>query len=513
MKKIEYSKEKEKMKILFQVSREEFYSVLDIVRSVKGRSFNKTEKTWYAPISKTEVRKLQDNGFSISDEIKKIILEQKKQKKEKMKIIKELNFFDPLLKSHQNGHAEKIIKNIIEHGASFDGSDTGTGKTYTAMSIAKYLKLTPVVLCIKSGISNWKKVAEYFGIKEIIVCNYEQFSRGNIPDVLSRKNYEDGKISYKWKTDKSDLIIFDEVHKCGNYKTLNAKMLLAAKRSESSVLPLSASIADNPTQLYGLGLHLGLFSGWVDFYQWCFDHGVSENYFGQWIFAATPENLQKVHNDIYSRGSRMRKEDIPGFPENQILPDIYNMSSAKKIQRIYDEMSGMAQITKRIKARKDIELLKVPTIVELAQDFIEQNYSVAIFVNFTDTIKELSKKLKCNCIVDGSVTGEARDKAQDNFLHDRARIIILNCGAGGQSISLHDIHGKHPRVSLINPPESSKMLLQVLGRIHREGSKSPAIQKLIFCADTIEEEVAANVKQKVENIQAINDGDLAEKIY
>ena len=50
--------------------------------------------------------------------------------------------------------------------------------------------------------------------------------------------------------------------------------------------------------------------------------------------------------------------------------------------------------------------------------------------------------------------------------------------AGGTGLSLHDVNGEHPRVSLISPSFSAIDLKQALGRIHRAGAKSPAVQKL-----------------------------------
>jgi hypothetical protein len=56
----------------------------------------------------------------------------------------------------------------------------------------------------------------------------------------------------------------------------------------------------------------------------------------------------------------------------------------------------------------------------------------------------------------------------------------LICGLG---ISLHDIHGDHQRVSLINFPDTASSLIQALGRTHRSGAKTPALQRIIFVAN------------------------------
>jgi hypothetical protein len=85
---------------------------------------------------------------------------------------------------------------------------------------------------------------------------------------------------------------------------------------------------------------------------------------------------------------------------------------------------------------------------------------------------------------------------------------VVQSSAGGVGISLHDTHGRHPRHSLISPPESARDLIQVLGRNRRVGQKSPAFRSVITLAGSIESRVSAAVARKADQIETINDGDL-----
>jgi hypothetical protein len=91
---------------------------------------------------------------------------------------------------------------------------------------------------------------------------------------------------------------------------------------------------------------------------------------------------------------------------------------------------------------------------------------------------------------------------------NKDNLIICNIKVGGQSISLHDKYGR-PRVSLIVPSFSSIDLLQSLGRIHRAGSKSPALQRIIYCSNTCEEVISRRLNSKIEFLSKINDDDLS----
>ena len=79
--------------------------------------------------------------------------------------------------------------------------------------------------------------------------------------------------------------------------------------------------------------------------------------------------------------------------------------------------------------------------------------------------------------------------------------------AGSVGISLHDLYGSHQRVSIISPTWSAQDFIQAIGRIHRAGAKTDAIQKVVFCDGTIEEFICETLKYKLENLSKLNDGD------
>lgn len=51
-------------------------------------------------------------------------------------------------------------------------------------------------------------------------------------------------------------------------------------------------------------------------------------------------------------------------------------------------------------------------------------------------------------------------------------------------------------------------MLQALGRIHRAEGKTPCVQKVLFAANTIEEDACRRVQAKLNNLESLNDGDL-----
>ena len=113
----------------------------------------------------------------------------------------------------------------------------------------------------------------------------------------------------------------------------------------------------------------------------------------------------------------------------------------------------------------------------------------------------------------GIITGQTRLKDRDfaiwDFNFGHSNVLVLNIAAGGEGISLHDQDGKYPRAALLSIPESSTTLIQALGRNDRVGARSVGLNRILFCAGTMEETVYENLAGKIRDIELINDGDLA----
>lgn len=440
-------------------------------------------------------------------------------------------FFSKQLLQYQKKHTLGLVKAICKHGSALDGSDTGTGKTFCALTVAKEIKRKPFAICSKSGKKEWRNAAEELEVEGLITINYEKLKRWKT-DYLIKLPSKDDQLDLEWLVPSDEyILIWDEVHRCKSYKSINSKMLIQATQQGYLNLMLSATIADNPMQLKAVGFALNLFPREEDFWPWIKANGCDKNEYDAYEFCNSDRILTNIHKSIYTeKGSRIKVSELGDmFPKNKVISTSYTMDNAKKIQRIHESIAqmyetlkfrksldGESHLTELLRARQEIELLKVPTFVEMAEDLLEEGHSVILFMNFTDTIKVLMEKLNTNCVVWGEQKGKKglaeREYNIDAFQNDNARIIICNIGAGGESISLHDKNGKYSRVTLISPTWSAQALKQCLGRAPRAKAKTPVVQKIIFAADTVEENVAIRLAEKVDRINVINDGDLDSSI-
>jgi len=465
---------------------------------------------------------------------------------------------ESFLYPYQRPHARALVRALARYHAALDGSDTGTGKTFCTLFAAKALNLRVLVVCPKAVIPSWIRSIERVGVEPVAVVNYDLLRTGKVreqdgvyskgkraglprwrvvdaPYLTVRPNPSRGaryepKVLVEWDLPPDVLVVFDEAHRCKNRDTLNTLLLssLAGQLRAGRltwVAMLSATIAEDPTKLFAPGMALGLFDEPWEFYKrFLPEHGCSKGAYG-WECRSPRAAMEKLHGEIYGagRGSRMRVVELIArgeFPESQVVFEAYEMDTAAEINAAYRDLPrALAELAERErqvvtplairqKARQKVELLKVPTLVEMTRDLLAEGHSVVIFVNYTETLVQLCGALHTTCNIYGMNSAADNERNRLDFHENRERVIVCNLKAAREGIDLHDLSGEHPRVTLITPDDSAQNLRQALGRVWRAGGGRTQ-QRVVFAAGTVEEAVCENCRRKIANIDALNDGDLA----
>lgn len=395
---------------------------------------------------------------------------------------------------------------------ALDASDLGTGKTICACAIGQRFKKELVVVCKKVMIPTWRYWMDQWGLSGV-VGNWELARRRGLPDR------------------KGALYVFDEVHEGSGYKTLNSRLLVNTFEAGHMMLCLSATAIESPLKMYALGYILG-FHNLKDYFRWMLRNGVVKNYgFGGYHFNGSKKVLQNIHGFIFpNRGSRMKKELIPDFPQCQFIVelvegehdkrldkwlkqiDVREAEHALKMEQSPEPWNPAGEILPEILySRMRAELSKVPALLEMIKEGREEGYRIVIFVNFIPTLQALESILGLGAeqLLYGGQKIEERLRAIARFQSGKTPILASTIDSGGASIDLHDTVGAQPRLALVCPTWRAVTLRQALGRVHRAGAKSKSIQKLVFCSEGIEAHVADRVRAKLGQIDAINDSDLA----
>ena len=165
---------------------------------------------------------------------------------------------------------------------------------------------------------------------------------------------------------------------------------------------------------------------------------------------------KEIHRSIFpEKGVRTRVEDLgDAFPANKIMAEVYDIDD--KIGKLYEQMEAEIAVlqeaksqdfdpseprTRLLRLRQEVELLRVPVLVDMAENLVEQGNSVVIFTNFMATCRTLMERLGAPGI-HGEQTDEERQRAIFEFQEDKKHVIIVQIQAGGVGLSLHDTKGR-----------------------------------------------------------------------
>lgn len=419
--------------------------------------------------------------------------------------------------------AADFFLRILNAGSNtLDASAVGTGKTVVAAHLAKDLGCPVAVICPKAVIPSWERELEETGIKPLFIMNYERIRMGKTKFMLKR-----GKKIMKWDLPEGTLILMDEIHRAKGPYTQNAQLLISLIQQGYRVHGMSATAAEDPTEMRPLGYMLNLHSlnksdgGLRNWYSWMNVNGCRKDHWGQWRVVSRAR-LAGVRESIFgTTGHKLTVEDFPdSFKNNRVFEEFIQFSSGSKIAKAYEDLGITPTIVEDyvangtvtdseftlvniLKARQLAESFKAIDIAEMVEsELLPAGNSVVVFVNFRETVNLLTTRLKCGRI-DGGQSIADRQQVIDDFQADKTHVIVANIAAGGTGLSLHDLHGNRPRVSLICPTFAAKDYVQTLGRIHRNGAKSDALQKVLIAADSIEENVMTAINRKINNMEEL----------
>lgn len=432
-----------------------------------------------------------------------------------------------MLYPYQRPAATHICDSLIRNGCAADGSDTGTGKTYVALQCCRELKLRPAIVCRKAGIPGWRRACIYMKVKPLFIVNWEYAKAGHekLPYVFRTFDRFTGGPVFKWGLPRDTLLIFDEAHAANHRGSINNALYMAARGLPT--LSLSATLADRPGRMRPVLEMLGAvdmrkFDAWMksrgavllnDELEGLSDledmkqiHAILFPEYGYRISADDPEVRKFFPDGIYN--THMIELTASGQHRQNVL---YN-NMLKKVSFYREKGKNAEALVADLRYRQAAELLKADALIELTNDYLEEGKSVCIFVNFIETLRYIGAAFNTGSLIFGDQERYhiPREKVIDDFQTNKKRLVVAVVGAGGESIDLHDLDGNHPRISLICPTYNPVQLMQVLGRTRRAGAKSTPVMKLVYAAGTVEEKVAATVNRKLDNIKALNEGDLME---
>lgn len=427
----------------------------------------------------------------------------------------------------QENNVAALLDKGSRYRVTLDLSDTGTGKTLVALEYARRLGRRPFVIVPKVGVSQFAATAKFQEVDLAACRNIEALKTGKYAEL---RRMTTGKTKFLWQLPQDALFVWDEVHRAGGIESENSELLAMLRAYNIPVHLMSATLATDPLKLRAVGFLLGLhpYKPLQAYYQWCQGLGCSVNLWTQRFefdkTAKRAEYLQQLHALLAPHSVRLRTDDIVGFPENEIIPTLVDLTArdAAEIQELY---AGMKEVVRScdaataevelLRRRQRAEFLKAGIFADFIEDAVEEGKSVVAFLCFRDSLAAVKKILVERGIESVEIVGgqsEAqRGAAVLAFQNNLNFVMLAMVQAAGVSLDLNDKYGR-PRTAVLTPDWNSTNMKQCFGRIHRAGSKSKATQHVLMAAGTIETQVHTTVMRKLSNLAHINDGFVADTI-
>lgn len=421
--------------------------------------------------------------------------------------------------AYQIPMAQSLAAALETYNGALNASGMGIGKTHSSLAAVLLSSRRAAVICPKPCVAGWERAFAHFNAKPVFIGGYDEVKRGS-------KYYHP---SRGWNVPDGTVIIWDEAHACkGGMDTQNGQMLGSAWKAKLPCLMLSATIAENPAEMWASGQVLGLHDGSTSGFEgWLRKNGCQWNdERKRWWF---PDNqrhkLEAIRAHMFGgdtpRGVRVSVESLgDAFPPSDIkciavdLPD----ADKAKIDRAWNACSEMERRMRnqRIPEWRIIQLkqqtwqrafeisqtAKVNYLMEKAVSGVNAGYSVPIFCNYTSTREALMTGLHTKCGIYGGQSPIIRERHRMDFQQDRQRIIVCQIQSGGTGLDLHDVESDFPRYSFIMMGPKWSLVEQACGRVRRAGG-GPSNQRIIYAAGTIESTMCKKHVAKLANLHAL----------
>lgn len=316
------------------------------------------------------------------------------------------------------------------------------------------------------------------------------------------------------------------VHNCRHDTSLTVKLCKGAIRQGIPIITASATIATSPLEFRFAGRITGLHQGEHDWHRFLAAHGCQQT--GQtWKWDGRLHHLVAINRRLFpDRGARVRKEDMGDeCPETSIDLLPFDVPEGREIARDFEEAQEMIQslwaqrVSPKVIAMKEqvirmkvwhkCEMALVPYVAKHARERLIAGRSVAIFCNFNDSRMALGKLLGFKGGFFGGQNPKVRAHWEKQFQEDREFCLISNIGAGGASVSLHDVRGWRPRTAYIFPTDQVVKMVQATGRVDRLGSQSVSEQFIPFITMPLIQRMVESTRRKMLRIDTLNDGENA----
>lgn len=510
--------------------------IVDVIRSLPTRYYNKTDKEWEVPILKLPsiINYLQDQTFEIiSDHY--ISFEKKKLKVD----------FDFKTKPYE--YQIEGFEFGMQNDAWLLGDEMGLGKTKQVIDIAvakkkQYGYKHCLIICGVNGLKwNWQAEIAKHSNENSYILGQRKNKIGSNKDKAEDANMLAFRPEYFIITNVESLrsndileplikhcisgligmIAADEIHKMKNPNSQQGKGFLKLQANQM--------IAMTGTPLMNTPLDAYIILRWLGYEKHAFYH-FKNHYcvmggYGDYKIVGY-KNMEEYHEQLSEIMLRRKKEDVLDLPEKTYIDEyvdmtpkqaqIYkevtqeirsNIDQIKMVHNPLTELIRMRQATgyTGILSSKVKESAKLDRMEELVEEAVQNEKQVVIFSNWTQMTDIIFDRLKSKYVL-SIITGDTKDNLRQShvkeFQNGSSEVIIGTIGAMGTGITL-----TAGTVEIfMDEPWNMALKEQAIDRCHRVGQKNNITIYTLMCKGTIDERIHELVERKGAMADALVDG-------
>ena len=508
------------IKITFPFNEEDLRNV----RTLPDRKFSQEHKFWTCPLSVEAVEKLQSFKFSIDEHLQKWLEENKVH-------INDVTEIDvPGLKGTLYPFQKKGVAFLErKRGRALIADEMGLGKTIQALAFLQlHPELRPVIVVVPASLKlNWQREintwmtekyttqilsgtkSHKFSVTDFIIINY---------DVLSH-------WIERIKTINPQVMIVDEIHYTKNNSAKRTKAVKSLAKHVPHVIGLSGTpIVNRPVEAYNcikMIDNAAMPNYWDYTRRYC-----NRKYNGYGWDVSGASNTEELHERLTNTVMLRRKKadvlkDLPDKVYSYVPMELQNRDEYTSAENNFigfvrrqkglaaAERAGNAQALAEIEGLKQLAVKgKLKAAVDWISNFLDVDGKLVVFCVHKFVVDELMNVFADKAVkVDGSVTGENRQKAVDDFqTKDNIRLFVGNVKAAGVGITLT----ASSNVAFLELPWTPGDVTQAEDRCHRIGQKNSVNIHYLLANDTIESRIAKLLDKKRKVLDSVLDGKVTE---
>ena len=492
--------------------------IIQAVRDIPGREWNKTARQWETPSTPWHMSKVIETLKPFNFYIDPTIIKNANNKAEAPKLRLPANLYD---------YQKDGVKFIYATGGRcIVADDMGLGKTAESLVFVDQFCGKTLVVAPANVLFKW-------ALKEV-----PMWAKGKSVQVIltGKQVIEDRDItvmSYGIMVSKYDelsaipfdCMIFDESHYIKSPKTQRTRVAKALVKGVPHILFLSGTpFMNRPSELY-TSLNMLDPRGFNNFYHYAARYCGFEYVGGHWM---RPERERVTHADeLASRLShvmlRRTKRDVAIQ-----LPDLTRVTLPVTIENVSDYRKAVADFRQKRRdnptrnpanvlvqmseLRQVVGLGKVKAAVELAESILQNGEQVVLFAHHKDVVACLEQDLHAYGvgIISGDTSAKDRQILSNTFLmqDSKLRVMIITL-AGSEGLDLYSASNFIVVERQWTPAKEE----QAEARLHRLGQKNPVSSYYIVATNTMDEKMNDLVQTKREMFgQLIHQDEIATEL-